>query len=101
MLKAVIPTRTIALLMLIGFTDLVATAWLHSRGLIRELNPIMQGFLTHGETPFVLVKGFTLIAAWVALAYYAQRDLHFVRTASLTGSAAYLTAWTVWFLASR
>ncbi len=101
MLKSVVPTRAIVLLMTIGLVDLVSTAWLHSQGLIRELNPLMNMLMQHGETPFVIIKGLTLIVAWVVLAIYARRDLSFVRRACITGSAAYLTVWTVWFLSSR
>ena len=101
MLKAVVPTRTIALLMFIGFADLISTSWLHSLGLIRELNPIMRPMLEHGELPFILVKGATLVVAWVALAMYARRDLKFVRFAATAGSLVYLFVWGGWFLAAR
>jgi hypothetical protein len=101
MIKTAIPTRSLALLMAIGFTDLVATAWLHQRGLIQELNPVMALFLQHGELPFIIAKGLTLVGAWYVLARYAKTDLNFVRRACLGGSLAYAAIWTVWFVSAR
>jgi len=87
--------------MIIGFTDLFMTATLHRLGLIREMNPVMRIFLENGELPFILVKSLTLFLAWYALASYAKKDLGFVRTAALGGSAAYASLWLVWFLSAR
>ncbi len=87
--------------MTIGFVDLVSTAWLHDRGLIRELNPIMKVMLDQGAWLFVLVKSLTLVVAWFALAHYAKKDPAFVRMASIGGSAAYLGIWCIWFFSSR
>jgi len=87
--------------MLIGFADLVSTAWLHYLGLIRELNPIMMPTLAHGEWPFIVVKSLTLFGAWVALARYARKDLKFVRFSCMAGSCAYLALWSFWFFSAR
>ena len=100
-MKLILPTRTIGLLMLIGFTDLVTTAWLHYMGLIKELNPVMAPTLEHGEWTFIVVKSLTLIAAWVALAAYARKDLKFVRLSCLAGSGVYLAMWSIWFFSAR
>lgn len=100
MMKAIIPTRSLGLLMFIGFLDLITTAWLHEAGLIVELNPLMKGIIEHSEWSFAFVKGLTLVAAWVAMAHYARRNRLFVRNACLAGSAAYTVVWTLWFFGS-
>jgi len=91
--KALLPTRALALFLLIGFTDLIVTAVLHSKGLITEVNPIMRYFIDRGEWLFAVVKGATLIAGWVALAWYAKTNLAFVRKVAYAGSAAYVGLW--------
>jgi uncharacterized membrane protein len=83
----------LALFLLIGFTDLVATAVLHSKGLITEVNPLMAYFIDKGEWLFAIVKGATLVGGWIALASYAKTNLAFVRNVSYAGSAAYLGLW--------
>lgn len=100
-LKRFFPTRAIALLMAIGFLDLVMTAVLHAFGLIVELNPVMKVFIERSEWLFVLVKGSTLAAAWFAMVAYSRVNLDFVRRAALTGSIVYLTVWTVWFFCGK
>lgn len=98
-MKLVLPTKSLALLMAIGFGDLISTAWLHNRGMIQELNPVMRPFLEFGETPFILVKGASLLIAWYVMARYSRVDQAFVRKACLGGSLAYLALWLVWFTA--
>ena len=98
--KALFPTRAIALLLMIGLLDLVVTAVLHSQGRIVELNPLMRSFIERGEWLFVLVKGSTLLLAWYCLSSYARSHKIFVRKACLLGSAAYVLIWAVWFVAA-
>jgi hypothetical protein len=90
----------LALLLLIGFVDLVSTAVMHERGLIQEMNPVMRLFIDRSEWLFAAVKGATLIASWYVLAKYAQTNLPFVRKACLAGSFCYLFVWTTWFIAA-
>lgn len=97
-MKAIFPTRALALLLLIGLVDLVATAVLHAQGKIIELNPIMKPIIEHGEWLFALVKGSTLVLGWYFLAQYAKTHLNFVRNACLLGAVAYVGIWTVWFV---
>jgi hypothetical protein len=99
--KAVMPTRAIGLLMVIGLLDLVATAVLHGMGLITELNPLMKPIIEHSEWAFVAVKGMTLVMAWIVMARYGQKNLAFVRRAALAGSFTYALVWTVWFTAAH
>ena len=94
------PTRALLLLMGIGFVDLVVTAALHANGQIVELNPLMRPLIEHSEWLFAAVKGFTLLAAWGVMAWYAQKNLDFVRKSCLLGSGVYLIVWSTWFLAS-
>lgn len=100
-MQAILPSRSIALLMAIGFVDLVVTAWLHQRGLIVELNPLMRPLIERSEWLFSAVKALTLLAAWYAMARYAKVNRAFVRQACLIGSATYLTVWLLWFFGSR
>ncbi len=87
----------LGVLMLIGFIDLVATAVLHSQGLIVELNPLMRPLIESGEWLFAIVKGFTLVLAWLVMANHAKKNLVFVRQACLIGSFAYVGIWCTWF----
>jgi hypothetical protein len=96
--KKLFPTRAIALLMAIGFLDLIVTAVLHAQGRIVELNPIMRMLIERSEWLFALGKGLTLVAGWWALANYAKNNLQFVRKTSLFASAAYVTIWICWFV---
>jgi hypothetical protein len=73
------------------------TAILHAKGLIVELNPLMRIFIERSEWLFAFVKGVTLVAGWVALAWYSKYNRDFVRKVSLGGSVAYVTLWVVWF----
>lgn len=98
--QSLFPTRALALLLGIGFVDLMVTALLHANGLIVELNPLMRPLLEQSEWLFVFVKSFTLVAAWCALAWYARQNLRFVRQVCLLSSALYLVIWSAWFLAS-
>ena len=100
-MKALLPTRALGLFLLIGFTDLVVTAVLHSRGMIVEVNPIMKFFIDRSEWLFAVVKGLSLVGGWVALAWYARTNLPFVRKVSYVGSAAYVTIWLTIFLINR
>jgi hypothetical protein len=100
-MKKLIPTRSLILLMGIGFVDLVFTAVLHAKGLIVEMNPLMRLFIEKSEWLFALVKCISLLCAWVALAWYAKTNVKFVRQACLWGSGAYVFVWTSWFLAAR
>jgi hypothetical protein len=86
------------LLMAIGFLDLLSTAILHDRGLIVELNPLMKFFIERSEWLFAIVKGSTLVAAYLAMVWYGRQNRAFVRTVCLVGSAAYLAIWVGWFL---
>lgn len=61
----------------------------------------MRVFIERSELLFALVKGATLVAAWIALSWYAKQNRQFVRNVCLIGSAAYLTIWLGWFLQSR
>jgi len=98
--KALLPTRAMALLLGIGFVDLIATAVLHSQGKIVELNPLMKPFIEHSEWLFSAVKAATLIAAWIVMARYAKHNLDFVRKACAVGAIAYMVIWTSWFFAA-
>ena len=97
-MKRLFPTKSLVILLGIGLVDLIVTAVLHQRGLIEELNPLMQPLIERSEWLFAAVKGLTLVAAWSALVWYAQHNLRFVRNACALGAAAYLTLWTAWFL---
>lgn len=94
------PTRALGALMFIGFLDLFMTAVLHAKGQIVELNPLMRPLITQSEWLFVGVKGLTLVAAWIAMVWYARQNLRFVRQVCLAGSVAYLFIWTTWFIAA-
>ena len=100
-MKALLPTRALGLFLLIGFTDLVVTAVLHSQGLIVEVNPLMRYFINQSEWLFAFVKGLSLICGWVALAWYARTNAEFVRKISFLGSAAYLAIWITIFTMHR
>ncbi|MFW5697740.1 MAG: DUF5658 family protein [Fimbriimonadaceae bacterium] len=99
-MKRLFPSRAVAVLLFIGFLDLVVTAVLHAQGLIVELNPIMRPLIERSEWLFALVKAATLVAAWAALVWYAPRNLDFVKKASLYGAGAYVFIWTTWFIAA-
>lgn len=100
-MKALFPTRAIAVLLLIGMVDLISTAVLYHYGKIVEMNPVMRVFLERGEWAFVVAKGATLAISWYVLASYARQNRLFVRNACLFGSAAYLAVWLIWFHAAR
>lgn len=98
--RELFPSRSVAMLLGIGLVDLIVTAVLHANGMIRELNPFMRYFIEQSEWLFALVKGMTLITAWLALVSYARVNLPFVRRAAFAGSCVYLLIWTVWFLSA-
>jgi hypothetical protein len=100
-MKAVAPSRGILLLMGVGFLDLFLTAWLHSRGQIVELNPLMRPLIEQSEWLFGLVKAATLVAAWVVMANYAKVNRTFVRNVCIGGSILYVIVWCVWFFGSH
>lgn len=90
----------LAVLMLVGFSDLTMTAVLHAQGLIVELNPLMKPLIETNEWLFVLVKGMTLVGAWLVMARHAKINRSFVHKACIIGTAAYLIVFTTWFLAA-
>jgi len=61
----------------------------------------MRVFIERSEYLFVLVKGATLVAAWLALSWYAKQNRQFVRKVCLIGSVAYFGIWLGWFLQAR
>lgn len=93
------PTPWLCLLLGIGLVDLIATALLHQHGLIIELNPLMKPIIETSEWLFALVKGLTLVLAWVVILKHATTHLEFIKKACAAGSFAYMTIWTVWFIA--
>lgn len=100
-MKALAPTRSLLLLMTIGFVDLAVTAWLHAQGQIVELNPLMRPLIEESEWLFGVVKAATLLGAWFVMASYARVNLQFVRRAAIWGSIVYALVWTIWFVASH
>lgn len=100
-MKLAVPTRALSLLLLVGIVDLLSTAIMHANGQIVELNPLMRVFIERSEWLFAVVKGLTLVLAWVALAWYARQNLKFVRAACLWGTGAYVFVWLTWFLSAR
>lgn len=84
----------------IGFLDLISTAVLHSNGQIVELNPLMRPLIEQSEWLFIVVKAMTLFLAWAVMAWYAKKNLDFVRKSCLLGAGVYLIVWSSWFLAS-
>ncbi len=100
MTRRLLPTRALALLLAIGFLDLIVTAVLHAQGMIIELNPLMRPLIERSEWLFAAVKAMTLAIAWVAMVYYARINRDFVRKACIFGSAAYVMIWTGWFFGS-
>ena len=91
------PSRSILVLMTIGFLDLVSTAVLHAQGKIVELNPVMRPIINQSEWSFAVVKGGILFLAWFMLARYCKIDKGFVRMCCGAGSIAYVVIWTTWF----
>jgi len=98
--KAILPSRALALFLSIGFADLIITAILHAQGLATEVNPLMRVFIDKSEWLFVVVKGLTLLAGWLGLAWYAKTNPEFVKKVSYAGSAAYVSLWILIFLVS-
>jgi len=99
-MRSLFPTKALILLLAIGFLDLVATAVLHARGQIVELNPIMRPLIETSEWLFALVKGMTLALAWLTMVRHSKTHLAFIRSACLAGSGAYVFIWCVWFFSS-
>jgi hypothetical protein len=94
------PSKSLILLIIIGLIDLIATALLHAEGMIVELNPIMRPIIEHGEWLFALVKGMTLLVAYLTMVNYARQNADFVRRASQMGILLYTGIWLVWFTAA-
>jgi uncharacterized protein DUF5658 len=101
MLKMLFPTRALILFLTIGLTDLFSTAYLHSKGMIVELNPLMRAALSYGEWYFMVIKGLTLAVLWVVMVQHARKDVNFVRKACSMGASAYMGLWIVWFFSAR
>src|SRR5579862_7117427 len=99
-MKLVLPTRAIALLLLVGMIDLVSTAVMHANGQIIELNPLMRTMIDRSEWLFVAVKGLTLLGAWAVLAWYCKYNRLFVRNVCLVGTLGYVALWSSWFLSA-
>jgi hypothetical protein len=85
---------------MIGLIDLVATAMLHAQGLIVELNPIMRPIIEHGEWTFALVKGATLLVAYLTMSQYARQNSVFIGKVSKIGILMYTGIWLIWFTAA-
>jgi hypothetical protein len=96
-LREYIPTPSLAVLMFIGIVDLISTAVLHAKGLIVELNPVMRPIIEHSEWLFAIVKGATLVVAYLTMLQYARHNVEFVRRASRVGILLYVGIWTIWF----
>ncbi|MFN3682650.1 MAG: DUF5658 family protein [Fimbriimonadaceae bacterium] len=96
MLRSLFPSRGLALLLAIGLLDLLSTAWLHQRGLIVELNPLMRPLIERSEALFALVKGMTLLAAWFAMRRYYATHGRFIDAACVGGSVVYVVVWLAW-----
>ena len=84
-------------LMLIGFADLISTAVLHANGLIVEMNPLLRPIIERSEWLFALVKGATLLVAYIAMIMYAKHRPEFVQKASRLGIVMYIGIYIVWF----
>lgn len=95
------PSRAVILLLFIGLVDLISTAVLHSRGLITEMNPVMKPIIETSEWLFAFVKGATLLLAWLFMMRYAANHKAFIRKACLSGSAAYVAIWCLWFFSGN
>jgi hypothetical protein len=91
------PTKSIAVLVCIGFLDLISTAILHANGLIVEMNPLMRYFIERSEIAFAMIKCATIVSAWYVLAVYARINLEFVNRAGLAASCLYGAVWLGWF----
>ncbi len=57
--------------------------------------------MRRSEFLFALVKGATLVLAWVVLARYAKQNPMFVQKACLIGSVAYSAIWLTAFFGAR
>jgi hypothetical protein len=97
-LKTLFPTRALLLLLAIGWIDLVTTALLHHHGMIVELNPLMKPLIETSEWLFALVKGMTLVLAWLTMVRFYETHADFIRKACIAGSGAYMLIWTIWFI---
>ncbi len=98
--REILPNKSLILLILIGLVDLVATAMLHAQGLIVELNPVMKPVIEHSEWSFALVKGATLLIAYLTMAQYARQNSVFVGLVSKIGIVLYTGIWLIWFHAA-
>ena len=98
--RQLLPTRALALLLGIGFLDLLVTAVLHANGLVVEMNPLMRPLIERSEWLFVAVKSLTLLLAWGVMAWYARQNLDFVRKTCFFGAGFYALIWCLWFFAA-
>lgn len=57
----------------------------------------MRVLIERSEWLFALAKFMTLFLGWMALRWYANQNLPFVRKASMWGSGAYVVVWCLWF----
>ncbi len=99
-ISELLPSKSLVVLIVIGLIDLIATAMLHARGLIVELNPIMRPVIEHSEWLFALIKGSTLLVAYLTMMQYARQNIDFVTKASRMGIILYTGIWLVWFTAA-
>ena len=97
-LRRWVPSMPLAILLLIGFVDLVSTAVLHRMGLVTELNPVMKPLIDRSEWLFVMVKGATLLLAWAFITRFAKDNQRFVNTLCSIAITCYLLTWIVWFI---
>lgn len=92
------PTKSLAILLLIGIIDLISTAVLHSKGMIVELNPVMKPLIETSEWLFVGVKGMTLVLAWLLIVRFYEQSPRFAARACAIGCWVYCGIWLVWFI---
>jgi len=100
-MKLLFPTKGVVALVIIAIVDLITTAALHRQGMIVEMNPLMNVFITKSEWMFAFVKGMTIGAGWTALVWYAQQNKPFVAKVAAYGAVAYLMLWSSWFFYGR
>lgn len=94
------PSTALMVLLVIGFVDLVITAVLHANGLIVELNPLMKPIIETSEWLFAIVKGSTLVLAYMVMMRFWDTHKAFVNKACWLGSGAYVIIWCIWFFSA-
>lgn len=95
--KKMFPVKSMFWLLFIGMVDLVTTAVLHAQGKIVELNPIMRPIIESSEWLFALVKGGSIVLAWLVMLKYSKTHLEFISRACLAGTLLYGGVWFTWF----